>query len=328
MASLSERATRPTMLRYLSRRIAQVPIVLLVVTITIFAIVHATPGDPVQLMLGMQTSPEAEAALRREFNLDRALPMQYLLWLGQVLVGDLGRSIRLNVPVTTLLAERFPISLQLAAAAMIFALAISIPFGILAALKRNSWIDYLCTGYTVAGFAIPNFALAMILIYVFSVKLGWFPITGIGSSESRAGGWWAYFGPFILPAIALGTLQTAIFTRLLRASMIDVLGQDYLRTARAKGLMPSTIILVHALKNAMIPFVTMVAIQFGYLIGVQVTIEFIFAVPGMGSAVLNAVINRDFPVIQGFTLVIAAFFLFANIVADLLYSLLDPRIRY
>jgi peptide/nickel transport system permease protein len=315
-------------LRYLSRRLVQVPLVLIVVTLTIFVVVRATPGDPVQIMLGMQTSPEAVAAIRKEFRLDEPLPIQYLSWLGDVVVGDLGRSIRLNTPVTVLLAERFPISLQLATAAMLFALVVSMPLGILAALRRNTWVDYLCTGYSVAGFAIPNFALAMILIYVFSVKLGWFPITGIGSSEREAGGLWERFSPFILPAIALGTLQTAIFARLLRSSMIDVLGQDYLRTARAKGLLPPNVILVHALKNAMIPFVTMVAIQFGYLIGVQVTIEFIFAVPGMGSAVLNAVVNRDFPVIQGFTLVIAAFFLFANIVADLLYSLLDPRIRY
>jgi len=315
-------------LRYISWRLIQVPLVLVVVTLTVFLVTRATPGDPVQIMLGMQTSPEAVAAIRREFNLDRSLPMQYLLWIGKLLTGDLGRSIRLNDTVTSLLAERFPISLQLATAAMLFALVVSVPLGIVAAMKRNTWIDYLCTGYTVVGYSIPNFALALILIYIFSIRLDWLPITGIGSSENAAAGWWAYFSPFIVPAIALGTLQTAIFTRLLRASMIDVLSQDYLRTARAKGLLPTTVILVHALKNAMIPFVTMVAIQFGYLIGVQVTIEYIFAVPGMGSAVLNAVVNRDFPVIQGFTLVIAGFFLFANMVADILYSVLDPRIRY
>jgi len=230
--------------------------------------------------------------------------------------------------VTALLAERFPVSLQLAAAAMLFALFVSIPLGVIAALRRNSWIDYLCTGYTVLGFAVPNFGLALILIYVFSIKLDWLPITGIGSSEAAAGGWWTYIRPFIVPAVALGTLQTAMLTRLLRSSMIDVLSQDYMRTARAKGLLPSTIVIVHALKNAMIPFITMVAVQFGYMIGIQVTIEYIFAVPGMGSAVLNAVVTRDFPVIQGFTLVISAFFLFANIVADMLYALLDPRIRY
>lgn len=313
---------------YLGRRLIQVPLVLLVVSLMTFAITRATPGDPVTIMLGMQTSPEAAKAMREEFNLDRSLPEQYGLWIAKVLSGDLGRSMRLNDRVTTLIAERLPISLQLASAGMLFALMVSIPLGVIAALRRNSWIDYLCTGYTVMGFAVPNFGLALILIYVFSIQLDWLPITGIGSSEAEAGGFWKHYSPFIIPAVALGSLQTAMLTRLLRSSMIDVLSQDYMRTARAKGLLPANIVIIHALKNAMIPFVTMAAVQFGYMIGVQVTIEYIFAVPGMGSAVLNAVINRDFPVIQGFTLVIAVFFLIMNILADMMYALLDPRIRY
>lgn len=316
------------MWRYLAQRLAQVPLVLVVVTLMIFLVVRATPGDPVQIMLGMQTSPEAAAAIRQEFRLDQPIFMQYLLWVFDLLQGDLGRSIRLNTPVVDLLAERFPVSLRLAAAAMVFAIAVSIPLGILAALKRNTWVDYLCTGYTLAGFAIPNFALALILIYVFSIQLEWFPITGIGTQQSASGSILDYARPYVLPAVALGTLQVAVLTRLLRSSMIDVLSQDYIRTARAKGLFSPTILFVHALKNALIPYVTMVAIQLGYLIGIQVTIEYIFAIPGMGSAVLSAVVNRDFPVVQGFTLVVAAFFLLANIVADLLYSVLDPRIRY
>lgn len=314
------------MLHHLAHRLLQVPLVLLVVSLTIFAVTRATPGDPVQIMLGTQTSPEAAAAMRQEFNLDRSLPVQYGLWVGKLVRGDLGRSIRLNQTVTSLLAERLPVSLELASAAMLFALLVSVPFGIAAALWRNTWVDYLCTGFTVAGFAIPNFALAIILIYIFSIKLNWLPITGIGSDENV--GLWGNLSPFILPAVALGTLQTAVFARLLRASMIDVLGQEYVRVANAKGLLPSTVVFVHALKNALIPFVTMVAIQFGYMIGIQVTIEYIFAIPGMGSAVLNAVVNRDFPVVQGFTIAVAGFFLLANIIADMIYSLLDPRIRY
>src|SRR5262245_12619379 len=316
------------MWRYLGRRLIQVPLVLLVVSLMTFLITRATPGDPVQIMLGMQTSQEAATAMRAEFNLDRSLPVQYALWVGKVVTGDLGRSFRLNDTVTSLLAERFPVSLQLAVAAMVFALAVSVPLGVLAALRRNTWVDYVCTGYTVVGFSLPNFGLALILIYIFSIRLDWLPITGIGTAEAAAGSRWDYIRPFIVPAIALGTLQTAMLTRLLRSSMIDILSQDYMRTARAKGLLPATVVIVHALKNAMIPFVTMATVQFGYMIGIQVTIEYIFAVPGMGSAVLNAVVTRDFPVIQGFTLVIAAFFLFANIVADMLYALLDPRIRY
>ncbi len=316
------------MWRFLARRLIQVPIVLIVVTLTIFLIVRATPGDPVQIMLGMQTSPEAVEAIREEFNLDKPVPVQYALWLVDMLQGDLGRSIRLNRPVNELLAERFPVSLRLALAAMLFALVVSVPLGVIAALKRGTWIDHLCTGYTVAGFAIPNFAMALILIYVFAIKLDWFPITGIGSSELAAGPFVNYAMPYVLPAIALGTLQTAVLTRLLRSSMIDVLSQDYIRTAQAKGLLPATIVGIHALKNALIPFVTMALIQLGHLIGIQVTIEYIFAVPGVGSAVLTAVVSRDFPVVQGLTLVIAIFFLFANIAADLIYGLLDPRIRY
>lgn len=315
-------------LTYLLRRILQIPVVLVVTTLTIFIVVRATPGDPVELVLGMQTSPDAVAVLRAKFHLDQPLHQQYLIWLGDVLQGDLGSSIRLNRPVTQMLGERLWTSLQLATAAMLFALIVSIPLGIVAAIWRNTWVDYVATGYTVLGFSIPNFALALILIYVFSVNLDWLPITGIGSSTSRGGGMWKFISPFILPAIALGTVQTAYFGRLLRSSMIDVLGQDYIRTARAKGLKPFVVIVIHALKNAMIPFVTMVAIHFGYLIGIQITIEYIFAIPGMGLAVLTAVVNRDFPVIQGFTLVIAVFFLLVNIIADVLYTFLDPRIRY
>lgn len=311
----------------LAKRLIQAPFILLIVSATLFVVVRSTPGDPIQIMLGSQTSPEALAALRAEFRLDEPIYRQYLLWLGDLIRGDFGRSIRLNMSVLDLLAERLPISLILATAAMSIAIIVAIPLGILAALKRNSWIDYLATGYTLFGFAIPNFALALVLIYVFSIQLGWFPITGVGSSGAGEG-LWAAIQPYVLPSVALGTLQTAILTRLLRSSMIDVLGQDYIRTAHAKGLRPDTILIVHALKNALIPFVTMTAIQFSYLIGAQVTIEYTFAIPGVGSAVLAAVISRDFPVIQGFVLIVAMFFLLANIVADLLYSIVDPRIRY
>lgn len=313
------------MVRYVMKRVAQIPVVLFVVTLAIFIVIRMTPGDPVQIMLGMQTSPEAADALRAEFRLDLPLHWQYIYWIGDLLSGDLGRSIRLNLPVTSLLAERFPISMKLAVLAMTFAVFVSIPLGIASAIKRNTWVDYLATGVTLLGFSIPNFALALVLIFIFSVQLEWLPITGIGS---QGVGIVEALKPYILPSLALGMLQVAVLTRLLRSSMIDVLDQDYMRTALAKGLLPSTRIVVHALKNAMIPFVTMIAIQFGYLIGIQVTIEYTFAIPGMGSAILNAVISRDFPVIQGFTLIIATFFLLANIVADVIYSLLDPRIRY
>jgi len=315
-------------LSYLMRRLAQIPFVLAIVTITIFSLIHVTPGDPIQIMLGMQTSPDAVDALRKQFYLDRPLPIQYFIWVKNAVRGNLGKSIRLNLPVTRMIAERLPVSLKLAASAMLFALLISIPAGIVSAIRRNTVVDYCFTGFSIGGLAIPNFALALLLIFFFSIKLDWFPITGIGSSAGKDVSLWGAIAPFILPAVALGAQQTAILQRLLRSSMIDVLSQDYIRTARAKGVPGWIILVIHALKNALIPVVTMVAIQFGYLIGITITIEFIFAIPGMGFTLLTAVVNRDFPVIQGFTLTIAIFFILANIVADVLYTLIDPWIRY
>jgi ABC-type dipeptide/oligopeptide/nickel transport system permease component len=315
-------------LAYLLRRLAQIPLVLLVVTLSVFALLHVTPGDPIQIMLGMQTSPEAVAALQKRYHLDRSLPEQYLLWVTAALRGDLGSSIRQSQPVAHMIAERFPVSLRLSLAAMLFALAVAIPAGILSAVRRNSWVDYLLTGLSIGGLSIPNFTLALLLIYAFAVKLEWFPITGIGSSTRADGTLWSALGPFVLPAVALGTQQTAIVARLLRSSLLDVLSQDYIRTGYAKGLPGRSVVLIHALRNALIPLVTMTAIQFGYLIGITITIEFIFAIPGMGSALLDAVLHRDVPVIQGFTLFMALVFIVTNLVADLVYTLLDPRISY
>jgi peptide/nickel transport system permease protein len=315
-------------LAYLLRRLAQIPLVLLVVTLSVFALLHVTPGDPIQIMLGMQTSPEAVAALQKRYHFDRSLPEQSLLWVTAALRGDLGSSIRQSQPVAHMIAERFPVSLRLSLAAMLFALAVAIPAGILSAVRRNSWVDYLLTGLSIGGLSIPNFTLALLLIYAFAVKLEWFPITGIGSSIRAGGTLWSALGPFVLPAVALGTQQMAIVARLLRSSLLDVLSQDYIRTGYAKGLPGRSVVLIHALRNALIPLVTMTAIQFGYLIGITITIEFIFAIPGMGSALLDAVLHRDVPVIQGFTLFMALVFIVTNLVADLVYTLLDPRISY
>jgi peptide/nickel transport system permease protein len=312
---------------YLLRRLVQVPVVLLAVTIIIFSLMHVTPGDPISLMLGQYATPPAVAALRERYHLDRPLPEQYIVWLSRAIQGDLGSSIRQSVPVTEMIVQRFPVSLQLAASAMLFALLISIPAGIFSAVRRNSWVDYVLTGLSICGLAIPNFALALLLIYAFAVKLNWFPITGIGITTGD-GTLWGKLAPFVLPAVALGAHQMAILSRLLRSSMLDVLNQDYIRTARAKGLASQAVIVGHAVRNALIPIVTVIAIQFGYLVGITITIEFIFAIPGMGTAMLEAVIMRDFPVIQGFTLFMAVFFILANLAADVLYTILDPRIVY
>jgi len=316
-----------TVSAYLLRRLAQLPVVILVITVVVFALMRLTPGDPVIIMLGVYASPEALETARQEFNLDKPLPAQYLLWIGRVIRGDLGISIRTREAVTRMIADRFPTSLTLAAAAVLVSLVVAIPLGILAAYRRNTWIDNASMVAAMAGLSMPNFALALLLIYVFALRLGWVPITGIGlvsvwENPLRA------IPPYILPVVALAVAQMAVMARLMRASMLEVLSQEYIRVARSKGLREPLVLIHHALRNALIPIITVVAIQFAYLVGSTITIEFIFAIPGLGSVLINAVLNRDFPVIQGFTLFMACFFILSNLAADLVYLQADPRIKY
>lgn len=312
---------------YLLRRVMQLPIVILVITVVVFALMRVTPGDPVLIMLGVYASPEAMAAMREEFNLDKPLPVQYLRWVGRIARGDLGISIRTREPVTRMIADRFPTSLTLATAAILLAVVVAGPLGIVAAYKRNTWVDHVSMVGAMAGLSIPNFALALLLIYIFAVWLGWVPITGIGLISVREGPWRA-IAPYILPVAALGVAQMAVLARLLRASMLEILSQEYIQVARSKGLQEHLVLIRHALRNALIPIITIIAIQFAYLVGSTITIEFIFAIPGLGSVLINAVLNRDFPVVQGFTLFMALFFILSNLAADLIYLAVDPRIRY
>ena len=312
---------------YLLNRLLQLPLVLLFVTLILFSLMHVTPGDPVAIMLGVYATPESEAALKADFNLDLPLVQQYVLWVGKIFQGDLGYSIRTREEVTQIIAQRFPISVSLAAAASVVSLLVAIPAGIIAAHRRNTAWDYGLMGFTMLGLSVPNFALALLLILGFAMKLGWVPISGIGfysfaDDPVRA------FTPFILPTVALSVPIIAEMARLVRASMLEVLDQDYIRVARAKGVSEGAILRSHALKNALIPIITISAINFAYLVGTTITIEYIFAIPGVGSSLIQSVINRDFPVIQGLTLIIALFFIVSNIAADLLYALADPRVVY
>lgn len=311
---------------YVMRRVAQIPVVVLVITIVIFSLMHVTPGDPIEIMLGSYATPEAVSALRARYDLDKPLVNQYFLWLGRLVRGDMGESIRTTEPVVNIIADRFPISLNLALAATLLSLAIAIPAGVISAVRHNSWLDYLSMTVSVAGMSIPNFALGLVLILFFSIGLGWFPVTGIGTSRGE-GNLWETIAPYVLPVLALSAAQTAVLARQLRASMLDVLGQDFIRTAHAKGLRHRYILLTHALKNALIPVITLIAIQFSRMVGITITIEYVFAIPGMGTALIQAVIMRDFPVIQGFTLFMALFFIVANLAADVIYTVVDPRIR-
>ncbi len=311
---------------YILRRAVQIPVVVFFITVVIFSLMHVTPGDPVELMLGSHAMPEAVAAVRAKYHLDEPLVNQYLLWIQRLFVGDLGDSIRTTEPVATMIQDRFPISLMLAIYATVLSLIVAVPVGIVSAVRHNGILDYASMTFAVLGMSVPNFALGLVLIVVFAYRLEWFPITGIAASTAT-GSFWATVSPWILPVVSLAAAQTAIIARQLRASMLDVLGQDYMRTAHAKGLRHSYAVTKHALKNAMIPVITVVAIQFSRLVGLTITIEYVFAIPGMGTALIQAVVNRDFPVIQGFTLLMALFFIIANLVADVIYTVVDPRIR-
>ncbi|MCL4553779.1 MAG: ABC transporter permease [Actinobacteria bacterium] len=313
---------------YLLRRLAQAPFVLVVVTLTIFALIHVTPGDPIQIMLGMETSPEAVEALRRQYNFDRPLHEQYVIWVANAIRGDLGSSIRQHQPVTQMIAQRFPISLQLATAAMLFAMLIALPAGIFSAIRRNTWLDYVLTGLSIGGLSIPNFALALLLVFVFAMKFGWFPITGIGASTSGESTLWGAIAPFVLPAVALGTQQTAILARLLRSSMLDVLTQDYIRTAYAKGLSSRAVILRNAVRNALIPVVTYIGLDLGAMVGGTILTETVFNWPGVGLTIFQAINLRDWPIVMGGVVIIVFLVMLINLVVDISYAFLDPRIRY
>ena len=308
----------------LHRLVAVVP-VLLLVSAGAFALLHLTPGDPIDAMMAESVDATVKETLRRELGLDRPLPEQYLRWMGRILTGDLGRSIRNGEPVMENVSRRLRPSLQLAALAMTISLLVAFPIGIVSAARRNTSVDRAGTTFALFGICMPNFLLALLLIFVFGVTLRWLPISG-------------YTDPFeepipglrslVLPALTLGLALAAVVTRTLRSSLIEALGEDYVRTARAKGLSEKGVILGHVLKNAMIPVVTVLGLQLGTLIGGAVITEYVFALPGVGRLVVDAVFARDYPLVQGVVLLIALGFILSNLVVDLLYGVLDPRIRY
>ncbi len=310
--------------RLILRRLAATVPVLLLVTAGVFALIHLTPGDPIDAM--MQESPNAQAkeALRRELGLDRPLYVQYGTWLGRVLTGDFGRSIRNNEPVIENVGKRIVPSLQLTLFAMLISLAVAFPVGILSATHRNSPLDGFGTMFALFGICMPNFLLALMLIYVFGVSLRWLPISGyVNPAEDLIGG----IRSLTLPAITLGLALAAVVARTLRSSLLETLSEDYVRTARAKGLSEKLVIRRHALKNGLIPVVTILGLQFGTLIGGAVITEYVFALPGVGRLVVDSIFARDYPVIQGFVVFMGSVFLLVNLAVDLSYALLDPRIR-
>ena len=284
-------------------------------SVVVFALVHFS-GDPVLLMVSPDAPPDVVATTRQALGFDRPLYEQFARYLSNVAHGDLGISLRMNRPVTTLILERLPATLQLTLAALVIAVLVAIPAGIVSAVKRGTVVDRLAMAGAVAGQAVPIFWLALLLIALFGVRLRWLPVYGSGS-----------LAHFVLPAVSLSTIIMGRLARLVRSSMLEVLGQDYVRTARAKGLSESRVLAVHALKNASIPIVTLLGLQFAQLLGGAVVTETIFAWPGIGRLVVEAIFNRDFPVVQGVVLVVSLIFVTVNVLVDLCYAVLDPRIR-
>ena len=299
----------------LQRALYTLPVIWLVVSLA-FLLIHLVPGDPIQQMLGEGAPPADIKATRHAYGLDAPLGEQYIRYWKGVLRGDLGPSFRYNQSVTRIVAQRYPYTLRLTVASLLVAIILSIPAGVHSARRRNLWDDRLLSVISLFGLSFPNFALGPILILFFAIKLGWLPVSGAGS-----------FANLVLPAITMGGALAAILTRMVRTSMLEELGQDYIRTARAKGLPEPTVVYRHALRNAMIPIITVLGLQFGALLAGAIVTETIFSWPGVGRLTIQAISNRDYYLVQGCILAIGLTYVAVNFLTDVLYSLVNPRIR-
>jgi len=287
------------------------------------------PGDPAAVIAGNSATNEDIAKIQVQLGLDRPIPVQYGIWMGNVFQGDLGFSYYLNKPVTELIAQRVEPTLSLAFGTVILAILIAVPLGTLAAWRMGGWLDRLLSGFSVAGFSVPVFVIGYLLIYLFAIRLEWLPVQGYKSlSGPSAAGPWAWMRQLILPWMTLAMIYVALIARVTRASVSEALTEDYIRTARAKGITESAVLLRHALANAAVPIVTVVGIGIALLIGGVVVTETVYAIPGLGSLTVDAVLNRDFPVIQGLVLLFSVSYVLINLLVDLSYLVLDPRIRY
>jgi ABC-type dipeptide/oligopeptide/nickel transport system permease component len=309
--------------RYLVQRIAGVIVTILVVVTIVFLMIRLAPGDPVQLLMGEFRSPEAERALRARYGLDKPVIVQYGVFLWTVLHADLGRSMRDQQPVVQQIARSFPYTLQLTTFAAVVTLLIGVPLGALAATHRGQWQDFAAMLVAVLGRAMPSFWLALLFIYVFSFRLRLLPAFGAGEGSLPG-----TIRALVLPTLVLGIDQAAFLARLIRSGLLEVLNQDYVRTARAKGLKERRVVLKHAMRNAMLPVLTQLGLMVGRLLGGSVIIERVFTRAGIGQLLVDAVTSRDYPVVQGVVLLFGALFVLTNLVVDLLYGLWDPRVRY
>ena len=312
------------MLTFLAQRIAQLIPTLFFVSVLIFSLQQLLPGDPAMIMAGEDRDPEVIAQIRKQYRLDQPLPVQYVYWVKGVFSGDLGESMRMKSKVLDLIIEKLPVTMQLAGMAIVIALLIGITAGIVSAVKRDTIWDYGANIFALWGLSTPNFWLGIMMIFLFSVTLGWLPASGyVRPSEN----FWASMASTIMPAFVLGNAIAAILMRHTRSAMLQAMNSDYVRTARAKGLLERSVILKHAMRNALTPVITLGALEFGTLLSGAVLTEQIFTIPGFGKLIIDAVFNRDYAVVQGVVLVTATTYIALNLVADVLYILVNPRLR-
>jgi peptide/nickel transport system permease protein len=313
------------MLAYIIRRLASTVLVMGIVAVFVFLLLHLSPGDPAAIIAGDNASGEQIAGIRKQLGLDDPLPVQFFRWVTAVLQGDLGISIFSNEPVLKLISQRVEPTLSLALTTIIVAVTLAVSFGVLAAWKVGTAIDRSLMVLSVIGFSVPVFVVGYMLIYVFSINLRWLPVQGYTPIAQGIGPW---FERLILPSIALGLAYVALIARITRTSMLEVLAEDYIRTARAKGVATRSMLLKHALKNAGVPIVTVIGIGVALLIGGVVITETVFNIPGIGRLVVDAISKRDYPIIQGVILIFSGVYVLVNLLVDMSYTLLDPRIRY
>lgn len=304
------------MLRYFVRRMAFLVLTLLGATIIIFSMLHLAPGDPIDLIVGPNVTPEVRENIRHQYGLDRPLAVQYLSFMKSLLRGDLGNSIIQHKPVSELIAERFFVTLELSLTALFISFLISIPIGIKAALKRNTVTDYALMALSLIGISMPTFWFGLMLLYIVAFKLRFFPISGYGT--------WRHL---FLPALTIGITDAALLARMVRSSMLEVIRQDYIRTARSKGLPERVVINRHALRNALIPIITLLGLRIGGVVGGSVVVEIVFARPGLGRLMVDSILARDYPVVQGVMVVLTTCIILGNLLADILYAVVDPRIK-
>jgi peptide/nickel transport system permease protein len=312
------------MLTFIFRRLFSAIPTLILVSLFVFTLQKLLPGDPVLAMAGEERDPAVMEYLRDKYRLNDPVPLQYIHWVGNVLQGDFGTSLRTEQPVTTLLASKLPVTIELAVLALIIALLIGIPTGVISAVRKGTAVDYGANVVALSGISIPHFWLGILLIMIFAVKLQWLPASGFVPLAEDIG---QNLKTLVLPAFVLGAGLSGVLMRHTRSAMLEVLRADYVRTARAKGLLPRTVILKHALRNALMPIVTLTTLLFGELLGGAVLTEQVFSIPGFGKMIVDAVFNRDYAVVQGVVLCVAIGFLLLNLLADVLYRMINPRLR-